>query len=485
MPKRATVTTSSVATGNTYYYQLETSSSTSYTPYSYLFAFQITIANQPPVVNAGTDQILQYPNNTANLAGTASDDVLPDPPGVLTTTWSVVSGPGTVTFGNANALNTTATFSDLGTYVLRLTVSDSVLSSSDDITITYLQNQPPEVDAGFDRTVGILDVTTLNGIVADDGYPQPPGAVTITWTQQSGPGTATFANSHAAHTTVSFSTTGTYVLRLTVNDGQLETYDEITLIVVPGSVNNAPYVNAGPDRIIADPCNTVTLNATVFDDGLPDPPATVTTTWTKQSGPGTVTFGNIHAVVTTASFSVYGTYVLRLTASDSVLTGYDEVTVYYTPPDAAPVVNAGKNRIIVNPTNSVNLDGTVTDDGLPNPPGVVTTQWTMTSGPGTVTFGNANLIDTTATFSAYGTYVLRLTANDGALLSYDEMTVAYYETAPPNQAPVVNAGLDKQFNLPAIAQLNGSVTDDNLPDPPATVTTLWTQQSGPAYGDNY
>ena len=59
------------------------------------------------------------------------------------------------------------------------------------------------------------------------------------------------------------------------------------------------------------------------------------------------------------------------------------------------------------------------------------------------------------------------------------MTVVYYEIAPPNQAPVVNAGMDKQFNLPAMAQLNGSVTDDNLPDPPATVTTLWTQQSGP------
>ena len=40
LPKRATVTTSS-ATGNTYYYQLEATSSTSYTAYSYLFSFQM------------------------------------------------------------------------------------------------------------------------------------------------------------------------------------------------------------------------------------------------------------------------------------------------------------------------------------------------------------------------------------------------------------------------------------------------------------
>ena len=54
----------------------------------------------------------------------------------MTTTWSRVSGPGTVTFGNANALSTTAGFSTAGSYVLRLTASDSVLSRTDDLTVT-------------------------------------------------------------------------------------------------------------------------------------------------------------------------------------------------------------------------------------------------------------------------------------------------------------------------------------------------------------
>ena len=48
--------------------------------------------------------------------------------------WSSVSGPGTVTFANANVLSTTATFSAAGTYVLRLTASDSLLTSTDDVT---------------------------------------------------------------------------------------------------------------------------------------------------------------------------------------------------------------------------------------------------------------------------------------------------------------------------------------------------------------
>jgi hypothetical protein len=65
-----------------------------------------------------------------------TDDGLPNPPGAVTTTWSKVSGPGTVTFGNASARATTATFSTAGSYTLRLTASDSVLSASDDIVIT-------------------------------------------------------------------------------------------------------------------------------------------------------------------------------------------------------------------------------------------------------------------------------------------------------------------------------------------------------------
>ena len=91
--------------------------------------------NQPPTVNAGSDRTVTLPNS-ATLSGSASDDGLPNPPGTLTTTWSQVSGPGTVSFGNASSLSTTASFSASGTYVLRLTADDSALQSSDDLTVT-------------------------------------------------------------------------------------------------------------------------------------------------------------------------------------------------------------------------------------------------------------------------------------------------------------------------------------------------------------
>ena len=84
-----------------------------------------------PVVNAGTSQTITLPAS-ANLSGTASSPI----GSTLTTTWSKVSGPGTVTFGNVNLLSTTASFSVEGIYVLRLTASDGALSSTSDVTIT-------------------------------------------------------------------------------------------------------------------------------------------------------------------------------------------------------------------------------------------------------------------------------------------------------------------------------------------------------------
>ncbi|BAY24266.1 beta-L-arabinobiosidase [Calothrix sp. NIES-2100] len=100
----------------------------------------------------------------------------------------------------------------------------------------------------------------------------------------------------------------------------------------------------------------------------------------------------------------------------------------FTLTNAAPTVDAGVNQIVA--VNHVDLDGTVVDDGLPNPPGAITNStWSKLGGPvtGTVTF-IPNAIDTTATFSAPGTYILRLTAEDGELTSHDDVFVSYNST---------------------------------------------------------
>ncbi len=86
----------------------------------------------------------------------------------VTTTWSKFSGPGTVTFGDANQLDTTATFGSLGTYVLRLTANDGVTTKSFDVTVTYSSSTPTVSYDGNDHTGGEAPT--------DDNNPYTPGA---------------------------------------------------------------------------------------------------------------------------------------------------------------------------------------------------------------------------------------------------------------------------------------------------------------------
>ncbi|MEP6662479.1 MAG: LamG-like jellyroll fold domain-containing protein, partial [Verrucomicrobiota bacterium] len=70
--------------------------------------------------------------------------------------------------------------------------------------------------------------------------------------------------------------------------------------------------------------NQLKLKATLVDDGLPQPAGVL---WTTVSGPGSVVFSDPTNLATAASFSTNGTYVLRVTADDTISSKFAEVTI--------------------------------------------------------------------------------------------------------------------------------------------------------------
>jgi hypothetical protein len=110
--------------------------------------------NAPPTVDAGVDQAINLPSS-ATLDATVSDDVA-----IVGSTWTKVSGPGTVTFGNLNSVDTTASFSAAGTYVLQLAASDGTTQVTDTIQIV-VSAALPNADVGV--------------IKPNKGYVQPNG----------------------------------------------------------------------------------------------------------------------------------------------------------------------------------------------------------------------------------------------------------------------------------------------------------------------
>ena len=133
----------------------------------------------------------------------------------------------------------------------------------------------------------------------------------------------------------------------------------------------------------------------------------------------------------TTTFDEVSTTKLRLEmdSNGTFSTGILEWRVYDSgkSPNFAPSVKAGVDRVVVLPGKTY-LSGTVRDDGKAK--AVPTVVWSKESGPGEVTFENANAATTTAKFSSPGAYVLKLTASDGELSASDTLSVAV-DPAPP------------------------------------------------------
>ena len=326
-------------------------------------------------------------------------------------------------------------------------------SGSPDTSQQTPANQAPTVSAGPDQVAQLTSaVVSLHGTVTDDGL---SGSTLVSaWSVVSGPAAVVFGDSAAVDTTASFSVVGSYVLRLTADDGEHTASDEVT-ILIQAPINQPPTVSAGADQAARLPSAIVTLDGNVIDDGLPG--TTLVSAWSVVSGPAAVVFGNSAAVDTTASFSVIGTYVLRLTADDGVYKAGDELTVLIQPPlNQPPTVTAGESQAAMLPYTVVSLDGTVTDDGLPG--GGLVSAWSVVSGPAAVVFGDNTAVDTTANFLVAGTYVLRLTADDGGLKGSDDVTVVISDDA--SYLDTFDSDTTASYTLTRTVGVDGSLSYD-------------------------
>jgi hypothetical protein len=140
------------------------------------------------------------------------------------------------------------------------------------------------------------------------------------------------------------------------------------------------------------------------------------------------------------------------------------------PINQPPLVDAGPDQTITLPTNSVNLNGTVTDDDFPSNP--VTTTWSQPSGPAPATFEDPSSVDTTVTFSVAGVYVLRLTADDGEFTSSDDMLVTV--NSQPQQGVISFTLINAVTDQPVFTLSEGV----SIPQPVATKVNIRADTNG-------
>ena len=127
------------------------------------------------LLNAGRDQLIYLPQNTASFSAYESRRYWASDTPVRT--WSQVSGPAGVKFSSPAASACTATFPAIGVYVLRYSVKTLRNTSSDDVRI--------EVRAPLAATTGMLtrqiwwnrSYATIADLRADPAFPDHPDIV--------------------------------------------------------------------------------------------------------------------------------------------------------------------------------------------------------------------------------------------------------------------------------------------------------------------
>lgn len=208
--------------------------------------------NLPPTVNAGND--VSITGNKASLSGSGS---AASGRNISKYTWSQISGP-------SNAYMLGICSKDLvvknllnGIYTFRLTVTDNLASESyDDVNV--LVNV---VSTTTTTTTTTLPVTTT---------------------------TTTTTTTRPVTTTTSSTTTTTT------------------------NANVAPTVDAGVDKVVILPINSVVLNGVAVDDGYIS-----SYLWTRVSGSTSSIIVNPTQSTTTINNLVWGTYQFKLTAVDN------------------------------------------------------------------------------------------------------------------------------------------------------------------------
>ncbi|MBW8863702.1 MAG: hypothetical protein JF609_02045 [Verrucomicrobia bacterium] len=338
----------------------------------------------------------------------------------------------------------------------------------------------------------VLNATVIDDITND----------VLTWTKVSGPDSYAFGDPTTNTTTVVFTNTGTYLLRLTADDGELQGHADILVFVSAGSLLATNILHWTLDEGIGTNAADSSGNGRNGSlEGFPD--------WTTNG-------------VIAGALNFHGTNdCVRQSAGSNTLNGLSAFTVaLWVKP---PPTNASQGFVTADDvsTNSTFNFATrtfascgnytnVVEVMVPTTKGVVRHtsasraltpgQWqhvavTWTNGEAPKLYINGQLDQPNAGFAAVSgvltncpQFVIAKGAWDSpaswsggiddvrvfdqALSAQDILGLA--DAPVTNNAPFVDAGPDVAVQIGVPVTLIGIVTDDGLPKPPGMVTNWWT-----------
>jgi gliding motility-associated-like protein len=439
--------------------------------------------NVIPVANAGLDQNITLPTNsiTINGAGTDADG------SITRFLWTKVSG-GNATLSNINFPNLIVSGLSVGTYVFRLTVTDNdAVTNSDDVQVTVhpaLTNitRFEVFNVKTKRSSNFTNNSTINfsTLGTDSVYIRAiPSTLVNNIIFNFNNANSTVTESPYQILLINRQLTGNQTLTAVPTDAQNRQGNTATLnFSIQNRQNINPVANAGSDKSITLPINTISLQGTGIDtDGR-----ITKFEWTKVSG-GNATLVNANTANLTVNDLTVGTYVFRLTVTDNEnATHSDEVQV---------TVNSALASItqfsIINPRNNQSI-GTISSNSVIDFAQLGIDSVFVRAIPSTpvnsvaFNFNNATISRNTAPYQILlinrqltGNQTLTAVPTDTQNRQGNTATLNFSIQNRQNINPVANAGNDRSITLPTnTIALQGSGIDAD-----GRITKFeWTKVSG-------
>jgi hypothetical protein len=325
-------------------------------------------ANQPPVADAGPDQVADEAQ-TVTLSGLNSHD--PDD-GIVQFQWRQIQGDPVVLSApdqETTAFTTPDVNMDGQSLVFELTVTDSKGATAKDtciVNVTWV-NEAPVAGAGADQSVSEGNVVTLNATASAD---PDDGIASYAWLQVQGP-QVNLSDPRSATPYFTAPDVGgegaTLIFELTVTDtGGLQDTDACTVTVTWNNIE--PVADAGPDQQVAAG-DEVTLDGSLSMD--PDG-GNLLYHWRQTDGPPVV-LSDATAVspvfIVPQDISTDTLLVFQLTVTDDGnLQGMDTCQVAVqaasnvdTEPPVLTILNPSRDSVEVS-TSRISITGTATDN---------------------------------------------------------------------------------------------------------------------------
>ncbi|MEI6822068.1 MAG: T9SS type A sorting domain-containing protein [Bacteroidota bacterium] len=362
----------------------------------------ITIDALATVANAGAYQ------NICNLTtGTLAGNIA----SVGTGTWSEFSGPA-ASITSINSPTSWLTGLSAGTYIFQWQIVNGTCNSTDTVTIN-VYNLPTVADAGSSQFYCNATTFNMNGNTpaANHGIG--------TWTKVSGPASYTITSPNSPTTTITGVTTGTYVFRWTISNGNCTS-----------STSDVTITNyIAPNTSIAGPLQNVCGTSTIMAANMAT--SGTTGTWTQVSGPNTAVISDLNLNTASLTGLVQGAYVMRWTIANGTCTpSINTVTIgVYTIPTTS---NAGTDQTFCSEFTTTHLNA--------NTPSVGTGLWSQVTGPNTAVITTPTSPTSGLSSLVFGQYKFRWTISNGTCSNYSDVYV--------NLVKCVDLGITKRLSDP-------------------------------------